>query len=770
VENKLILISLIVLFFLFLMSFLIIIPYDLDMVTSIGNTTNNTIGVGGIIVNRSITLNSSTIYDWDDIKPNLSVYLNYSEINNTYLSINGSNANSNIDIGSYDFTATNGYFDNIYNSVFIDSNYYNSTYVDSNYFNKTSTNSTGLINLTCDDGEILEFESSTGLWECGTDSTGSNTNAGTICNDGEYLNGDGNCYNIGDYVPYTGATSDVDLGTNDLILNTKTITSSSNNMVFNAVHGIFGYSIGLRGFRGSALGMESAGTNLDLSAGGSTVLSLDGTTKNAIFTKNVSANYFIGNGSQLTNLNYTIDTNYKTITNISYGVSEGIIPAVEGVAVFNRTNYVNVPYSGGSELDVTGIPYSLSGWINLGSINPARQQIAWDLGSYEGAGFQVSFPSNTAILRLSSSGANHGHNLGVVTPGDWNHYVLTIDGTNMRTYLNGVLTGTTTVGYTTVADVSGFMRFGCQAKGIDRYFNGSIDENMLFNKTLNQTEITSLYNLNRADYTGDTTDLIAYYKFDGTPNDFTDSESTNDGTGYLGAYTNGSLRIVIEGQQVYIDTETVDLTNVPINFVNNDTTITIENDGINFLINLTDSISHLFKLIGNLWITGNLSVDGNLNVEGTISNSLSHMHSLSTEIGVVSAVDTWYNITFNASLGDVENLEILTDNRTLVIDHDGHYTIGFGMGFQDDSLFPNADVSMRLTRNGIEIPGSYIESDTTKQNADVWAEHTTHVELSEGDMINMQYISSDTDVTIEQHDTYATQPFNAYGYLQEVIV
>jgi hypothetical protein len=42
--------------------------------------------------------------------------------------------------------------------------------------------------------------------------------------------------------------------------------------------------------------------------------------------------------------------------------------------------------------------------------------------------------------------------------------------------------------------------------------------------------------------------------------------------------------------------------------------------------------------------------------------------------------------------------------------------------------------------------------------------------LSEGDMINMQYISSDTDVTIEQHDTYATQPFNAYGYLQEVIV
>ena len=168
--------------------------------------------------------------------------------------------------------------------------------------------------------------------------------------------------------------------------------------------------------------------------------------------------------------------------------------------------------------------------------------------------------------------------------------------------------------------------------------------------------------------------------------------------------------------------------------------------------------------------SGQLKVLGDLNVTGTISNSLSHMHSLSTDIGLVNAVDTWYNVTFNSSLGDVENLEILTDNRTLVIDHDGHYTIGFGMGFQDDSPSPNADVGMRLTRNGIEIPGSYIESDTTKQNADVWAEHTTHTELSAGDMINMQYISSDTDVTIQQHDTYATQPFNAYGYLQEVIV
>ena len=43
-------------------------------------------------------------------------------------------------------------------------------------------------------------------------------------------------------------------------------------------------------------------------------------------------------------------------------------------------------------------------------------------------------------------------------------------------------------------------------------------------------------------------------------------------------------------------------------------------------------------------------------------------------------------------------------------------------------------------------------------------------DLSAGDELNMQYISSDTDVIIYQHDTYATQPFNAFGYIQEIIV
>lgn len=50
----------------------------------------------------------------------------------------------------------------------------------------------------------------------------------------------------------------------------KSITASVNNLTFSAVHGIFDYSIGLRGSRGSALGLESNATNgyLAIAAGG----------------------------------------------------------------------------------------------------------------------------------------------------------------------------------------------------------------------------------------------------------------------------------------------------------------------------------------------------------------------------------------------------------------------------------------------------------------------------------------------------------------------
>jgi hypothetical protein len=177
----------------------------------------------------------------------------------------------------------------------------------------------------------------------------------------------------------------------------------------------------------------------------------------------------------------------------------------------------------------------------------------------------------------------------------------------------------------------------------------------------------------------------------------------------------------------------------------------------------------LFLLLIPLVMTGCVEESSNVFILPSNNVNLSHMHGGVTTVHTVDVINTWYNLTFNTSLGDIENLGF-EDNRTIIIDHYGHYTITFGMGFEDSSASPSSNVGMRIIVNGTELPFSYIESDPTKQNSDFWLEHTTHSELFSGDQLNMQYIADDTAVTIMQDDTWATQGFHAYGYIQEIMM
>ena len=80
----------------------------------------------------------------------------------------------------------------------------------------------------------------------------------------------------------------------------KTITAENNNLTFASVHGIFGYSIGLRGNRGSTLGMESAGSILDISAPSDITLTPGGDTEiqsDLTVVGNISANRALFEGS-----------------------------------------------------------------------------------------------------------------------------------------------------------------------------------------------------------------------------------------------------------------------------------------------------------------------------------------------------------------------------------------------------------------------------------------------------------------------------------------
>jgi len=174
----------------------------------------------------------------------------------------------------------------------------------------------------------------------------------------------------------------------------------------------------------------------------------------------------------------------------------------------------------------------------------------------------------------------------------------------------------------------------------------------------------------------------------------------------------------------------------------------------------------IMTLIGD----GNTTIDSNLTVTGKIHNSLSHMYGLATAIHTVANPDVWYNITMNVSVSNfTQDTLSFHNNQTIELGHDGHYTITFGMGFKcsDNS---DVDVAMRIKLNDEEMRGSYVEEDmANNQDKDEWLEHVTHFEGSAGDNLTMQYIASNDCIIIQQDDTYATQGFSAFGYLQEVI-
>ena len=145
-----------------------------------------------------------------------------------------------------------------------------------------------------------------------------------------------------------------------------------------------------------------------------------------------------------------------------------------------------------------------------------------------------------------------------------------------------------------------------------------------------------------------------------------------------------------------------------------------------------------------------------------------HMWGLSTSVGVVAQADTWYAIDFNSDISEVKHFTF-QDSNTLVVDYNGDYLVSFGAGFLDSSPAPDSIVAMRLTKNSVEVIGSYVEFHITRTSEDIWVEHTTYIDdLVVGDKLTMEYISDDTDVTLEDSGTYASMPFTAFGYIERI--
>ena len=108
----------------------------------------------------------------------------------------------------------------------------------------TVYNSTGIVGLTCLNGQIAEFQS--GQWTCGTDSSG--LSAIYSGNNLSYITG-GDTVNVNEtaiqasfnqtYVPYTGATQNVNLGNNNINANNFTLQNGYSFVNTTSTNGVF---------------------------------------------------------------------------------------------------------------------------------------------------------------------------------------------------------------------------------------------------------------------------------------------------------------------------------------------------------------------------------------------------------------------------------------------------------------------------------------------------------------------------------------------------
>ena len=170
----------------------------------------------------------------------------------------------------------------------------------------------------------------------------------------------------------------------------------------------------------------------------------------------------------------------------------------------------------------------------------------------------------------------------------------------------------------------------------------------------------------------------------------------------------------------------------------------------------TLAIKWLSGFFVNLFVTGNLNVTGNVTAENVFLPTFLFAHTNNTI--QVASIGVWYNITFDEEVSSpkfrITHTHNDNTNDTFTIVDNGWYDISYTMVFQDATPTPSAHILGRVVKNGVEIVGSLLEEDSSKQYADFSISNGPIVYLVTGDEIKFQFTADDTDVSLTAHRTY----------------
>lgn len=198
-------------------------------------------------------------------------------------------------------------------------------------------------------------------------------------------------------------------------------------------------------------------------------------------------------------------------------------------------DYVSVPHNAALNLS----NFSFEAWINLSSASGALTILSKGDGTNAATTnyiFNVGGSTNNSKLGLFAGGAWYSANTALST-GVWYHAAVTVSGTSVAFYLNGMADGTATLSGSMYTGGTYLFKIGEQGDGCNcNHMNGKIDEVRVWNIAITQQQIkTNMFNKNLSN---SASGLVGYYRFNEGSGTSTVNTCTNT-TGVDGTLTNG---------------------------------------------------------------------------------------------------------------------------------------------------------------------------------------------------------------------------------------
>ena len=186
-----------------------------------------------------------------------------------------------------------------------------------------------------------------------------------------------------------------------------------------------------------------------------------------------------------------VNSNLGTLVDFEDDDSHWVDGKMGGAISFNGSNYIEVPHDPSIGADLVN-GFSVSAWfssnVELAASGSGNRMLEKGNSYF----FLQGVGSGGMNFLVKKGGANKTATTGVTIDADeWNHIVGVFDGENAIVYLNGEQKGSVPV--TAPVDDAGLpLRIGSDDSG--NFFDGLMDEVMIWNKPLTEEEVSALFN------------------------------------------------------------------------------------------------------------------------------------------------------------------------------------------------------------------------------------------------------------------------------------